>query len=735
MKKTIDRGCFVAFRNDRLGGRLNSILTAMRLAKAYGTSFRIFWALSEGSSAELHFPQELFSAKFIADHFTSREEGQKLLSGSTDIGMIPRHSSAKDMAEKLARGTNYLSNSATEQILLPWETTDDLAILPDLLGDIEFSPTVTQAIALVNAKLDGLSFSSYHLRRGDIIDDKTVASHNLWSDKYIPRVIYEWHMKRTLAEGAKTLVIFTDEPREAKAFSGLSSQILGFDDLTGGIALTTIQRDFLELYTMSRSQEIYAPPSSAFSRLAAVIGNKHVTDIEADLTAQEKENAREELVRRLEHEPESFLSQSDAGQNLPFVAEHLEARGEHKRAISIAMNLVEGGMNRAYAYPFLSSRLLVQEDYKGCDQILKLMSRSLSLKEEHSSNVFLHAALGDLARDNWDRAVRRFHSGMWFFPINRLASQMFFYLHSMNKLTAENFVPFDPHLMRPAGHIFDESESTTHRLLMERLRDTGNIPQVYPANMEVRDWRILHGKKLSFRFTNKAKIAQQADLLATNLDKRNISPERIAALQSAVGAMQSDAGIRDSAEINLSGAIDVFPDNPLYRKRLADHLFSTDRPAEAIELLKQAWVLSGKNPSFQAALALGFQQLKDLDSYEELMSDLAERETPIVELQYLVVEAMRRNPAQLPAVQPYLDQLSSMAPGSHRVIALQAKVYEQLEKWDLAMTTLKLLETLGRPQSVVASKYTGLYKAYRRAKNDAAAQRWFKRNNVVALDV
>ena len=264
-------GAFVAFRNDRLGGRLNAILTAMRLAEAYGADFHIFWSLSEESSAELHCPEDLFSADFMARHFLPREEGRRMVENALDIGALPRQMTADDLRAGLAAGRDYLSTSATEQLLLPWETDADLAHLPQIIGRIGFTPAVRDAMARIEGALAGQSFSSYHLRRGDIIDDSTLASHNLWSNKYIPRVIYEWHMKRMLQDGTGRIIVFSDAPAEAKAFASLSDRVSDFASLLGDLALTTLQRDFLELYTMSRSERIFAPPGSAFSRLAAVI--------------------------------------------------------------------------------------------------------------------------------------------------------------------------------------------------------------------------------------------------------------------------------------------------------------------------------------------------------------------------------------------------------------------------------------------------------------------------------
>lgn len=203
--KHADFGSIVAFRNDRLGARLNALLTAMRISETYDAKLRVFWAVSENSSVELQHPEELFSEAFIEKHFTTRSDGSRLLKEATDIGMI-RNLSQDEFRNSLKSGESYLSNSATEQIILPWETQAALDCLPRLIGKIDFQPKVREMID----RIDGtdVAFKSYHLRRGDIINDAVLASHNLWPDKYIPRVIYEWHMKRELSHGDGALVIF-----------------------------------------------------------------------------------------------------------------------------------------------------------------------------------------------------------------------------------------------------------------------------------------------------------------------------------------------------------------------------------------------------------------------------------------------------------------------------------------------------------------------------------------------
>lgn len=724
--QTSPSGVFVAFRNDRLGGRLNAILTAMRLAETYGGDFRIFWSLSEESSIELHSPQDLFAQSFIDRHFLPREAGREMVENALDIGALPRQMTEADLRAGLASGRNYLSTSATEQLLLPWEDASALSDLPQIIGRIALNPVVKNAMAQIDLALAGMPFSSYHLRRGDIIDDSTLASHNLWSNKYIPRVIYEWHMKRMLGSGSGRIIVFSDAPREAAAFATLSPRVSDFASLLGDLTLTTLQRDFLELYTMSRSERIIAPPGSAFSRLAATIGTKEVTDIEADLPREDRDAALDALVERLDQTPDVFLSQSDAGQNLPFISDHLRAKGEGARVVAITRKLIAGGMDRAYVYPFLSDHMLMVEDYAGCDALLTHTANRLCQREEQWATVYLNAALADMVRQNWPRAMENFQAGAWLSPLHKSAQQIFWFMAATGRLTTENSLPYDSHLLRPAGRIFADVTSSTHAKLVQALREEGLSPQVYPANMEVRDWRKLSGKKLSFRFSNKAKIRQQAEMLIEgNLAKRNLSPAREAALHSAIGHLFTEAGDLAQAERHLSQALEMQPDTALYIKRLGEWAMASGKKERGLRLLTEAAQQAGDDPCYQALLALAHQEAKDNASAESLMLPLADRATPLVELQFLIIDMMRRKPALLPEALRRLRRLTTQVPATFRIVTMQAKLFEQMGFWEDSIAALKSMEAMGRPPSVIENKYTGLFKAYRRETNAREARRWF----------
>lgn len=720
------KGGIIAFRNDRLGGRLNAILTAMRVAKRYDIPLQILWPAHEDTSIEMQNPGDLFAADFMAETFVDQVGGMAAVRNGVDIGTTPQGMTQADFITSVRRGTRYLSNSATEQLLLPFEDKTVLEDLPELLHEMPLTQRVRGMIDKIDRTLSGVSFQSYHLRRGDIIDDSALASHNLWSNKYIPRVVYEWHMKRQLRQGRGMIVVFSDAQEEARAFAELSPRVKSFSDLIGDEELTILQRDFLELYTMSRSDCIFAPPSSAFSGIAAVIGNSRVVDIEADLSPVEQDEALDELVDRLESRPEMFLTQSDLGQNFPFIANHLAEKGQARRAQDIIMGHVERGFDRAYVYPFLSRSMLDQGDLDGIDRLLEIASRRPCYRDEHWSEIFTTAAIADLLRGRTSRALDRFHVGQWFYPINRLVAETFWYMVATGQLTSENSFPFDSGLLRKAGRIYKIDESPAFAQLMARLDNDQIQPRQYPSNIEVRDWRRLMGKKLNFNFANRQKIRLQIDALGHHFRK---TPDS-AALASARGALFTEVEDWPSARRHLSEALEKDPGNPLYLKRLADLQARTGAKDAGVASLAQAVELSGGTICYRTELAQACFDAGDKDGYVEIMENLRNTRTGMVEIRFLVAEYLRRSDATLPEVPAYLDDLLKIAPGSQRILTQKSKTLEQLGRFDEALDILRGLRATGRKESIIKTKVHGLYKAYAKAHDHDAAKRWRSDNGI-----
>ena len=445
----------------------------------------------------------------------------------------------------------------------------------------------------------------------------------------------------------------------------------------------------------------------------------------ADLSPEDQGAALDELVLRLETRPDAFLSQSDLGQNIPFIADHLAERDEHRRVQAIVMNAVEQGLDRAYVLPFLSERLLADGDYDGIDRLVEIQSGRPAHREEHVSTLYIHAALADLIRGDIAQAIRRHHIGQWFAPLNQPVIECFWYMASMGHLQPSETYPFDPSLLRKTGRIFKRAGrgravNPAFDLLDDALKQTGAVRCQYPANLEVRDWSTLHGKKRSFRFASHAKIDRQIEALSRAFRKDRTAP----AFHSARGALFLAMNKPAQAEDDLQLAVHEAPDTALYHKRLADLHLGQKQPEIALPHLEKAMALSNDHLCYRMELALAYREAGERTACADLMSGIAGQETGLIEIRLLVAEHMARSDKGLQSVPKYLDEVSNDAPGSPRIMMQKAKALEKLGRFEESLDHLRRSRDIGRSAAVIRNKTEGLFKAYRRAHDDAAARQW-----------
>ena len=199
----------------------------------------------------------------------------------------------------------------------------------------------------------GKTLTAYHIRRGDIILDP-IASNKLWPNKFIPREFYEQHLDVTLRDPNAQVLCFSDTPIEVDRLKENDpDRVQGFKDLLGNREFTTGARDFLELYAMSRCQQIYGPPSSAFSQTAMAIGGSSLDAVQDALAADDQAAAMDRMTDRIEERSALFLNMGDVGQCLYFLIEHQAAKGNSNRAKRIIRTYMEDGLDKSFAYQLL----------------------------------------------------------------------------------------------------------------------------------------------------------------------------------------------------------------------------------------------------------------------------------------------------------------------------------------------------------------------------------------------
>jgi hypothetical protein len=319
------KGSVVSFRNDRMGARFLSLLNAIRLSGDYNLPYYFTWMTHGRASEELQAPTEIFDQAYFDAHFISLDDFRLIDEAGLDLATLPLSSDATLIADTIAQNRPFLC-MGTDLVVLPWETAEDVAPrYAAAIADLIFSQTVQDAMKLVDTTLAN-SGTAFHVRRGDIIYD-TVTSNQQWSNKYIPREFYEVLAAQLTQDPYHRILVFSDEPIEIARLKEISPQIIAPDEIMPA-GLTLAQRDFMEIYAMSRCQQIIGPPGSGFSMAAALIGHCPIRDVTTVLDTAGRTQALDLLVTRLTDWSPLFLSDGDIGQSLPFACNHLNSTGK-----------------------------------------------------------------------------------------------------------------------------------------------------------------------------------------------------------------------------------------------------------------------------------------------------------------------------------------------------------------------------------------------------------------------
>jgi len=333
-------------------------------------------------------------------------------------------------------------------------------------------------------------------------------------------------------------------------------RVQGFKDLLGDREFTTGARDFLELYAMSRCQQIFGPPSSAFSQTAMTIGGSTLDAVQDALSDDDASAAMDRMTARLEEKSDLFLNMGDVGQCLHFLIEHQATKGNSNRAKRIIRDYMEDGLDKSFAYQLL------------CE---------------------LSVSAGEL-----DYAER----------VRDLAYARPVYVD----LTPHNFYPFDTDMVRQKGGVFPNGKKALGELnqFTPKGHPEGDRIEFHPWDLTVRDWRMCMGKRLNRAFTNKSKITKNISMLERSFSKM----EGSAALISALGVLQRGMGDLDTALASQRRAIEIAPQVAIYRKRMSDVLYEMDDSENALMQLEKAAEMHGEHPAYMAEMAQRFWKVK-----------------------------------------------------------------------------------------------------------------------------
>ncbi|MEM9062960.1 MAG: hypothetical protein AAGD13_21050 [Pseudomonadota bacterium] len=434
------QGRLIAYRADRLGARLVSLMNAMRLAEVVGAEFACAWIETTGVGDVFNDPTELFDDDFVAKHFINPSDWRGVRSAA-DTLKAGAAGSREQVAGTLESGTDLIVGNAFGVIALKGEAA--ATIIDDFrgqLGKIAFSAPVTKAMRALDAGLEG--HAAYHIRRGDLTGDLK-AMNKAWPHKMVPDEFYETHMRDRLALSGGVL-LFSDDERTIshyrKTFPALRL-ISDFIDMSG---LTEAQRDLVELYAMARCSPIIAPQRSAFSSTAADLFGAHKLPVTEALAPDQQARAHQALIERIETRPESFSGEGDIGQSLAHAGAWFEKSGRWSDAARVFGGQVERGLNISFVYPRAIRYHLEVGDVDGALKTAELMHRRnvVHMKDLVDAEI-LHGHARILAGER-ARGLHHMANAFWHGSLSGLARSVVPLMLWAGWLNAGNFLPITP---------------------------------------------------------------------------------------------------------------------------------------------------------------------------------------------------------------------------------------------------------------------------------------------------
>jgi tetratricopeptide (TPR) repeat protein len=699
MKNDRYQGSIVAFRNDRMGARFLSILNAIRISNDYNIPYYFTWTTHGRTNAELQAPTDLFDEDYFSEHYVNHEEYRGFHKKAIDLGTLPPDSGPETI-ERLVAENQVLMSTATHLFVLPWEQHNQVAeSFTNAVAKLRFSPAVQAAIAFVDDTLRDKG-TAVHIRRGDIIYDP-VTSAEPWPNKYIPREFYEVLVEQLRSDPENRILGFSDEPIEISRLKEINSNVVLPSEILPE-NLTLAQSDFMELYAMSRCQNIYGPPSSGFSMAAAAMGNFTVTDICNGLGPEGKTQALERLTDRLKTHSDIFLSDGDISQSLYFALEYLTENERGDEGQNLLEDYIERGINKPHLYTLWLKQILLSKKPRNSAHVLQSFAKYQPQKavagrlDQRWSELYRLASIAAAREGNKPEAAHRIAMSIWYSGGNRPAYNTLGWLLQNGVVDPAQFIiPFDPDLSRIAP---TAATATTGDLSHPMSGEGGNL--ILPPDLMIRDWEPLLGKTQTRGFDTPAVAKHMCGILQRQFSRS--SPT--ASMKSAVGVYSRVSGDLEAAITHQNEALYDVGDNALFHMRLAEALLAKDRANRtAEEHLERAIELAPGQAFFQARLALYLWDQGKREAARDMMTTIAEQHPRTVpELLYYTAHMRRLTKLRDTKTLGYINKALEMAPHMQRYRLLRYHLLVDQDKKDEALAEIDdIAITFGTSNSLV----------------------------------
>ncbi|MFV2054081.1 tetratricopeptide repeat protein [Aliiroseovarius sp. YM-037] len=554
------RGSFIGLRKDQLGARLLMMLNCIRLAEDYDADFRINWFPRGAAAPKLDTPSDLFDQAFINRHFIDNAEFEKLDSITKPIWTFLTDETPDRLKTHLTDGGHVLLDEGFEIVAFPWEDVDDLQKrFRGFISRIGFNPAVQDHIKQIDAVMSagGGRVIAYHIRRGDILNEDP-WKHKEWPAKIEPDELYSAYLEKNADAGA---LVFSDQPESIARFTAAHPQVRSITDLVDLDQTKPVQRDFLELFAMSRASQIIAPPISAFSRAAARLSGQERKCFHEVMTLEERDVAYNTVTDRFGKGVSQFITPSEAAHIFVKVARRLQETDRDAEAWEIGQNILDAGADNAFLPLLQAANGIYLSKW---DEALRLVDIAIDDPNQWQENYISALAirahiLGALGKPS--QAQQSFLRAFWQKPMLPDVAVVGSFMIRRQRLRPGAVLPFDRDtaMILPIRYQLHNIVLQQNKILKRRALDLSTIAIEWP-------WFAQDGKTRRLLETKHDLKALRDRLKAHQSYAPGAGPFSFCAM------LEARMGRLGIALARNTEALENAPDDPLVRKRQAEIL-------------------------------------------------------------------------------------------------------------------------------------------------------------------
>ena len=647
------RGWFIGLRKDQLGARLLMMLNSIRLAEDYGTDFRINWFPRGAMAPKLDTPSDLFAQAFIDRHFIDNESFEALDSLTRPLWSFLKDNTPERLEAHLAGGGHVLLDEGFEIVEFPWEDGGDLrGRFRGFISRIGFNPVVQRHIEEIETAMAQGSgrVVAYHIRRGDILNEDP-WKHKEWPAKIEPDELYSAYLEKNAGAGA---LVFSDQAESIARFTTAHSQVRSITDLVDLEGCKPVQRDFLELFAMSRASEIVAPPISAFSRAAARLSGQERKCFHEVMTLAERDAAYEHLVSRFNAGVENFITPSEAAHVYVKLARRLQETGREAEAWEIGQSILDAGADNAFmALMHATNGIYLSKWDEALVHVETALAHPNQWQENYISGLAIRAhILGALGKRFGAR--RSFLRAFWQKPMLPDVTVLGSFMIKRGRLKPGATLPFDRATLMALPVRYQQTNIVVQqaKILRRRAADLSSIAIEWP-------WFPLDGKTGRLLQSTQELEAMRTRLLAHEACVPGAGPFSFCAL------LEARMGRLDDAFDRNAEAMAQAPDDPLVRKRQAEILMARGDHAGALAEMDACRTGAPDHAFWHFLTGQIHEQAGDIAAARACFEQASAMDDSTAELHAYLAELCRRMGDEDAAVTA-LDRAAEIAPNQQR---------------------------------------------------------------------